>query len=167
MRREGLAIGLVDYKICAVNETWSGLRFAPPQALRSWRGLTAGMLALALATGLVALPVRAAADERAVVCRMACADQDGCCCKPRDASASDGDADRPSIGAPVDRCPEGCSLPAGSDRAAKRANTADRFATHRETPRDAANIDAGETIGSLCAVGAADPRAPPSTRSLR
>jgi CheY-like chemotaxis protein len=28
VRRTGLASGLVDYKICAVDETWSGLRFA-------------------------------------------------------------------------------------------------------------------------------------------
>lgn len=28
IREAGLARGLVDYKICAVNETWSGLRFA-------------------------------------------------------------------------------------------------------------------------------------------
>ena len=28
VRRAGLAAGLVDYKICAIDETWSGLRFA-------------------------------------------------------------------------------------------------------------------------------------------
>ena len=28
VRRTGLASGLVDYKICAVDGTWSGLRFA-------------------------------------------------------------------------------------------------------------------------------------------
>jgi hypothetical protein len=27
VRREGLAIGLVDYKICAIDDTWSALRF--------------------------------------------------------------------------------------------------------------------------------------------
>ena len=27
VRRIGLAAGLVDYKVCAVDETWSGLRF--------------------------------------------------------------------------------------------------------------------------------------------
>ena len=32
VRAAGLAHGLVDYKVCAVNETWSGLKFArrPP-----------------------------------------------------------------------------------------------------------------------------------------
>lgn len=28
VRAAGLASGLVDYKVCAVNETWSGLKFA-------------------------------------------------------------------------------------------------------------------------------------------
>lgn len=28
VRAAGLAHGLVDYKVCAVNETWSGLKFA-------------------------------------------------------------------------------------------------------------------------------------------
>ena len=28
VRRSGLATGLVDYKICAIDATWSGLRFA-------------------------------------------------------------------------------------------------------------------------------------------
>jgi hypothetical protein len=28
VRRTGLAAGLVDYKICAIDETWSGLKFA-------------------------------------------------------------------------------------------------------------------------------------------
>ena len=28
VRAAGLANGLVDYKVCAVNETWSGLKFA-------------------------------------------------------------------------------------------------------------------------------------------
>ena len=28
VRAAGLAHGLVDYKICAINETWSGLKFA-------------------------------------------------------------------------------------------------------------------------------------------
>ena len=28
IRETGLASGLVDYKICAIDETWSGLRFA-------------------------------------------------------------------------------------------------------------------------------------------
>ena len=28
VRREGLAAGLVDYKICAIDATWSGLKFA-------------------------------------------------------------------------------------------------------------------------------------------
>ncbi len=27
VRREGLAAGLVDVKVCAVDETWSGLKF--------------------------------------------------------------------------------------------------------------------------------------------
>ena len=28
VRRAGLAVGLVDYKICAIDEVWSGLKFA-------------------------------------------------------------------------------------------------------------------------------------------
>jgi len=28
VRNEGLAAGLVDYKVCAVDDTWSGLKFA-------------------------------------------------------------------------------------------------------------------------------------------
>jgi len=28
VRRAGLANGAVDYKVCAINETWSGLKFA-------------------------------------------------------------------------------------------------------------------------------------------
>jgi hypothetical protein len=28
VRRAGLANGLVDYKVCAINEVWSGLKFA-------------------------------------------------------------------------------------------------------------------------------------------
>ena len=28
VRNAGLAHGLVDYKVCAINETWSGLKFA-------------------------------------------------------------------------------------------------------------------------------------------
>ncbi len=28
VRRAGLAHGLVDYKVCAIDETWSGLKFA-------------------------------------------------------------------------------------------------------------------------------------------
>ena len=28
VRATGLATGLVDYKVCAINETWSGLKFA-------------------------------------------------------------------------------------------------------------------------------------------
>ncbi len=28
VRRVGLAAGLVDYKVCAIDETWSGLKFA-------------------------------------------------------------------------------------------------------------------------------------------
>jgi hypothetical protein len=31
----GLAIGLVDYKVCAVDETWSGLAFAVRRAKSS------------------------------------------------------------------------------------------------------------------------------------
>ncbi len=34
VRRTGLAAGLVDYKICAVDATWSGLRFARRKAKR-------------------------------------------------------------------------------------------------------------------------------------
>jgi hypothetical protein len=29
VRGAGLANGIVDYKVCAINETWSGLKFAP------------------------------------------------------------------------------------------------------------------------------------------
>jgi hypothetical protein len=32
IRDSGLAAGLVDYKICAVDETWSGLAFAARKA---------------------------------------------------------------------------------------------------------------------------------------
>jgi hypothetical protein len=28
VRRDGLAAGLVDHKVCAIDATWSGLRFA-------------------------------------------------------------------------------------------------------------------------------------------
>jgi cytolysin (calcineurin-like family phosphatase) len=28
VRKIGLAAGLVDYKVCAIDETWSGLKFA-------------------------------------------------------------------------------------------------------------------------------------------
>ena len=38
VRRTGLAAGLVDIKVCAVNEIWSGLKFVVPVAKRS-RGL--------------------------------------------------------------------------------------------------------------------------------
>jgi hypothetical protein len=31
VRAQGLAAGLVDYKVCAVDETWSGLLFARRQ----------------------------------------------------------------------------------------------------------------------------------------
>ena len=38
VRNAGLAHGLVDYKVCAINETWSGLKFArrksPPKSPR-------------------------------------------------------------------------------------------------------------------------------------
>lgn len=33
--REGKAAGLVDVKVCAVDETWSGLKFVIPVADRS------------------------------------------------------------------------------------------------------------------------------------
>jgi hypothetical protein len=29
VRRIGLAKGLVDYKVCSIDDTWSGLRFTP------------------------------------------------------------------------------------------------------------------------------------------
>ena len=35
IRAAGLANGLVDYKVCAINETWSGLKFAKRKAARS------------------------------------------------------------------------------------------------------------------------------------
>ena len=35
IRRIGLAAGLVDIKVCAVNETWSGLKFVIPVAVRN------------------------------------------------------------------------------------------------------------------------------------
>jgi hypothetical protein len=38
VRREGLAAGLVDVKVCAVDEVWSGLRFVFRQADRPARG---------------------------------------------------------------------------------------------------------------------------------
>ncbi len=34
VRKTGLAAGLVDFKICAIDETWSGLRFSRRQARR-------------------------------------------------------------------------------------------------------------------------------------
>jgi hypothetical protein len=34
VRRTGLAIDLVDSKVCAVDETWSGLKFVIPKSLR-------------------------------------------------------------------------------------------------------------------------------------
>ena len=37
VREMGLAIGLVDYKVCAVDETWSGLAFAARRAGRASR----------------------------------------------------------------------------------------------------------------------------------
>jgi CheY-like chemotaxis protein len=41
VRRAGLAAGLVDFKVCAVDATWSGLRFTRPRAAppRPRRGL--------------------------------------------------------------------------------------------------------------------------------
>jgi hypothetical protein len=35
VREMGLAAGLVDYKVCAVDETWSGLAFASRAAKRA------------------------------------------------------------------------------------------------------------------------------------
>ena len=131
------------------------------------RGLTGGILALAVLAGAVPLPAAASFGERPVVCRMACADQDACCCKARHAASNDTDADHPSIGAEVSRCPEGCSLPAGPSRTAGRSTTADRFETNHEVPRSAASIHAGESTDSFTAAGAADPRAPPLAQSLR
>jgi hypothetical protein len=32
VRDTGLANGIVDYKVCAINETWSGLKFAKKKA---------------------------------------------------------------------------------------------------------------------------------------
>lgn len=37
IRRIGIAAGLVDIKVCAVNETWSGLKFVIPVARRKVR----------------------------------------------------------------------------------------------------------------------------------
>ena len=37
VRRTGLAAGLVDYKVCAVDETWSGLRFTRRKPERAAR----------------------------------------------------------------------------------------------------------------------------------
>ena len=37
VRDFGLSIGLVDIKVCAVNETWSGLKFVIPKAKRGTR----------------------------------------------------------------------------------------------------------------------------------
>lgn len=38
VRDAGLAAGLVDVKVCAVDETWSGLKFVIPRADRSTSG---------------------------------------------------------------------------------------------------------------------------------
>jgi hypothetical protein len=35
VRKSGLTAGLVDYKVCAIDETWSGLLFAPRKAAKS------------------------------------------------------------------------------------------------------------------------------------
>jgi len=32
VRETGLALGLVDYKVCSINEVWSGLLFAAPKS---------------------------------------------------------------------------------------------------------------------------------------
>jgi hypothetical protein len=37
VRGAGLAHGLVDYKVCAINTTWSGLKFAPRNPRREER----------------------------------------------------------------------------------------------------------------------------------
>ena len=37
VRRIGLAVGLVDIKVCAVNEVWSGLKFVIPVKARAAR----------------------------------------------------------------------------------------------------------------------------------
>lgn len=34
IREAGISVGLVDVKVCAVDETWSGLKFVIPRALR-------------------------------------------------------------------------------------------------------------------------------------
>jgi hypothetical protein len=34
VRETGLALGLVDIKVCAIDETWSGLKFVIPKAQR-------------------------------------------------------------------------------------------------------------------------------------
>jgi hypothetical protein len=34
VRRVGLAAGLVDFKVCAIDHTWSGLRFTRPRTRR-------------------------------------------------------------------------------------------------------------------------------------
>ena len=34
VRETGLSLGLVDIKVCAVDETWSGLKFVIPKAQR-------------------------------------------------------------------------------------------------------------------------------------
>ena len=43
VRRAGLASGLVDYKVCAVDETWTGLKFAVRKANQA-QGPTAGTI---------------------------------------------------------------------------------------------------------------------------
>jgi hypothetical protein len=35
VRASGLAHGLVDYKVCAINEIWSGLKFAHAKGAKS------------------------------------------------------------------------------------------------------------------------------------
>ena len=39
IRAYGLSIGLVDIKVCAINDTWSGLKFVIPVKDRAKRNL--------------------------------------------------------------------------------------------------------------------------------
>ena len=44
IREFGLGIGLVDIKVCAINETWSGLKFVIPLKNRARRAKASGNL---------------------------------------------------------------------------------------------------------------------------
>ncbi len=43
VRAESLPLGLVDVKVCAVDEVWSGLKLVIRRSERSRNGITAGV----------------------------------------------------------------------------------------------------------------------------